>query len=655
MLLSEGSLDEQVLGILDPYTPLSPSEIAHSLDIPFQKKIENDGDEEGVSGRLLVGQVLNRLQKSGKITEKRGTFTLAEDNVVNIASKKGTVYDTFVGVVERDNSGQTFVKPALQEFNKMSLQECFVPEGAIVTVQYAVDDFNQVAKVIHNHGLLEQEAGLSKLMALAYGAPIEFPADIMEGSPELKIPALSKYRTDFRHIPFVTIDPVDAKDFDDAISVRKKGKNWEVMVAVADVSHYVRPGTKLFDEAYKRGNSIYLPDVVFPMLPEPLSNGVCSLKPDEDRACIVTTMIINPEGHVINHKQERGLMRSRARLTYEQVQNAIEGKPVSKEVQGVYNRYIKKAYDVYQVLLKDRVRRGTLDLDVMEQAIHVSKSGKLRIVAEGGNESHGVIEELMIAANRCAAETLHKRVQRAIYRVHGKPNEGAYNRSLAKFRHLGVQIPPEHYPIEQKLSHILKQADNSAHRDKIKSLVIKIQDRAHYDTQLSDHFGLQLKKYTHKTSPIRRMTDLMVDYLLNEIVGGGVRLPAEKKKKMSRMARHFSETERRAQTIEQEVNKRHIAQWIKENMDQSFQAKVCAVSARGVEIKIKDPEIVATMRFKDQWQYKAGDNIDVSPTHADPVTGIIQFKVLEQEALTYDSIGELSFMQAPQARKPSVV
>lgn len=639
-------LSKEVLNLFasNPSRRYKVKEISRILDLDWEK---------GSEDRSALGTLLNQLHKDGKIlSSPQGFYRPSKDhsNIRMLGDArpqkfgKDVTYETFVGVVDVDSSGNPVVRPAEDERNPVALEPHNLVNGTIVTVQVR-SDFNAAAKIIHDHGHLEQEAGLSKLSALSLGIPIEFPEDILEGV-DLSIPRISKYRKDYRHIPFLTIDPETAKDFDDAICVRKKGRNWQVMVAVADVAHYVKPGTKIFEEAYRRGNSTYLNDIVFPMLPEELSNGVCSLKPNEDRAAIITEMTISPTGEILDYNIERGLIRSRARLNYDQVQEAIEGR-ANKGIQSLYNRYISKAYGAYQALLTDRVRRGALDLNAMEQRVEFKKNGKLSIKMEEGNESHGIIEELMIAANRSAIEFLLDKGEKVIARVHGKPNERTYAKIIGQLRRLNVHLPSDSLNIEAKIEHILRQAQNHPEGDSIRTLMTRVQDRAYYSTEVSEHFGLQLKKYTHKTSPIRRMTDLYIDYLLGAHIRGGVTLPKELQKKMARAANVFSETERRSQQAEEETSRRVVAKWIKGHLGEDFEATVTRISKGIIHIKIDDPEITAKIHVKSAFNFATGDKIDVTPTHSDQITGVIQFQRVYQpkENATGDTLAALPFMQ----------
>lgn len=622
MAALQGALSPaKVAGLFKGSRTYSIQEIARCLGLDMEK---------GSTDRAALGEALNHLVETSVLQERKGVFEkvtakVARDRRTSKLSRLSN--ETLVGVVTLLNDGFV-VRPANPEQRDVRIDTPNLPEGSIVTVQLA-DHFNAVAKIIHDHGHMDQDAGLSKLSALSLGIPLEFPEDVMEGVAELKVPRISKNRKDFRHIPFITIDPETAKDFDDAICVRKKGHKWEVMVAIADVSHYVRPDSKLFEEAYRRGNSTYLSDLTIPMLPEELSNGICSLVPNEDRACIVTTMTIDERGNILRHKIERGVIRSIARLNYDQVQNAIEGRP-DKETKPLYNKYIKKAYFAYQALLNERMRRGALNLDVMEQRIDISKSGKLTIKVEEGNEAHGMIEELMIAANRCAIKTLIEKDSKFIARVHGKPHESTFRKYIGPLKKLGVTIPADSMPTEEKVRHILRQAEKSPHADEIRRMMIRVQDTACYQTELGEHFGLQLDAYTHKTSPIRRMTDLYIDYLLNAAVLGGNKLPASLLKKMSRAATHFSRTERRSEEAERECKKRIMARWVKGHLGEHFDACVAEVAKGQLSVKVDEPDILTKISVQAGHDYQRGDHVKITPVEADPVTGIIKFIFAKQ-------------------------
>ena len=356
-------------------------------------------------------------------TLKPETETIRMFNASALAYTNIPEDGVLVGVVEIIN-GNKYFQPSKLSLGAYSLPDNIgsdLFDGDIIKVKLS-PDFCRVNDIIEKAGNLAEKAGLSKLSALEHNIPLSFPDDIFAGSPSLIVPQPSKNRKDYRDVPFFTIDPETAKDFDDAIYVEPNEHGWKVMVAIADVTHYVKPKTKLFEEAFKRGNSTYLPDLTIPMLPEELSNGICSLLPNEDRACLVTTMQISSDGEITSKEFSLGLMRSEARLNYEQVQDAIEGNFGAKITKGFYEDRISPAYDVYKALFAGRQRRKALDLNTAEQVVSV-ENGDIHLEVDESNDSHNIIEELMIASNRAAIETLKEQKSPLIARIHGFPNE----------------------------------------------------------------------------------------------------------------------------------------------------------------------------------------------------------------------------------------
>lgn len=547
--------------------------------------------------------------------------------------------DGIIAGVITQGREEMYFKPSLAGVGSFVIPESAnFTAGDIVTLRISAES-RSFQEVTGLHGNIHEQAGLSKLSAVEQGIPLAFPDDILEGTPPLTVPPVSKDRIDFRNIPCITIDPPTAKDFDDAIHVTPNKDGWEVMVFIADVSYYMKPGTKLYEEAYKRGNSTYLPDLTIPMLPEELSNQICSLVPHEDRACLVTTMQINHEGEITKKKFDRGLMRSIARLNYDQVQEALEGNP-DEMTAPLYHSHIQPAYDVYSALLAARERRGALNFNTPEQRIDMTE-GEDKITLEIHNESHGIIEELMIASNIAAIETLIERDSKLLARVHGLPNERILNQFADQLADLGIVMPAQELPIEQRVEYILKQAENSPHEDDIRRLMVRAQDKAKYSAQLSEHYALKLDAYTHETSPIRRMTDWYIHCLINEACNlkEASRLPAELKQSMPDAAEHFSLTERRSMVAEQRTKLRLAAYWVEKHLGEEFDAAVTHVTEKGMFIKVAGKEIrslipahelqhSASNDPESESYYKPGKAIKVKASEADPITGTIHFDLV---------------------------
>lgn len=597
---------------------------------------EDDASEEEIEaelGSLTVSRESAETARAEDIAVSSGPIFLSENAAV---PSDGTV----AGVI-REHKGKYKFKPSLEGVGSFVIgAEAGLKAGDIVTVKLDLET-RSYEKIIEHLGNIHDDAGLSILSAAEAGIPQGFPEDIMDGVPPLDVPEPSEHRQDMRDIPFITIDPPTAKDFDDAIYVEENADGWEVKVAIADVTHYMHPETKLFEEAYKRGNSTYLPDLTIPMLPEALSNNICSLRPDEDKACMVMTMQIDHEGEIVKKRCERGLMRSRARFNYDEVQDALEGTH-NQETQAFYNTHIIPAYNVYRALLKAKEQRGALNFNSPEQRLDMT-DGDEKITLEVQNASHGIIEELMISANISAINLLREKNTPFIARVHGLPNEQVLKKFGPELSKLGIEMPAETIAVEDRVRDILKQAEGLPTEDDVRRLLVRCQDKAKYSSELSEHFALKLEAYTHKTSPIRRMTDWYIHALLNEACGlkDGAKLTDEMKKHIGEAAEQFSMTERRSAEAERKTSMRLAARWVEKHLQEEFNATVTHANDNGVFIRVADTALeVKSFIPADELNksfsssahsnahYKPGKPVKIRPVEADEVTGIIKFKMM---------------------------
>lgn len=611
---------DNILEVFVESKQYTPKQIADQIGLDFTK---------GSEDRTALSDALTKLTSTSLLVEKNGKFIRPVDHTKHHN-------DLIVGVVNKKGAHSVFV-PADATIDSMSLESCNVPDGHIVSVR-PTNEFNNVARIVVDHGSLDQTAGINKMVFLSKGMPIEFSQEAMTEVMNMTVPPISAKHKDLTRIPFITIDPVTAKDFDDAICVRKKGRNLTVQVAVADVDHYVRPGMAVYDEALLRGNSTYTEGYTNPMIPTPLSDGLCSLQPDELRAAVVLTIEIDPHGKIVKKDVERGLIRSRARLTYEQVQEAIDNddstldKSKIKEgiktkedkfVQSIYNKYIKKdTRAAYKILRAEREARGALDLNVYEQRNDISEKGVV-IAVEKGNEAHAIIEELMILANRAAIELLDEANSNYISRVHGEPNEEALNEKAPYLEKLGMQINTD-LPVTERVRDIVQQAKGHKNEDKIKRIMIRIQARAAYKEGSGNHYGLALSRYGHFTSPIRRFADLIGHHQLH--FRGKPEQEGFSKEEMEKIAAHISKTERLSQEIEIECSKRFAAKWVAGHLGENFNARVISKDENEITVQVSHPNIKTVMNVADGESYGVGDEISITPTAANVITGIIEFK-----------------------------
>ncbi len=435
---------------------------------------------------------------------------------------------------------------------------------------------------------------MSLVAAHELGLRTEFPSNVLKESENLPRPTLADHRADLRKIPLVTIDGEDARDFDDAVFAEPDDNpenpgGFHLIVAIADVSYYVRAGTALDDEAYKRGNSTYFPDRVLPMLPEALSNDLCSLRPKEDRYCLAVHMWIDKNGMMINHKFVRGLMKSVARLTYTQVQNAYNGKP-DDLTEPLLRPIIFPLYDAYKLLQKARLARGTLELEMPERKIVVDENGAMAGVAIRERfDSHKMIEEFMVLANVAAAVALQKKKAPCVYRVHDRPSFEKIQNLRTYLDTFGVSMPKGNVDEPEQLAQILRQSKGKPFAQLISESMLRSQMQAHYDTDNIGHFGLALNHYAHFTSPIRRYADLLVHRSLITAYGFGPGgLDDETKIKMPAMCEHISITERASMEAERNTVDRFTAHFMADKIGQSFEATISGVTRFGLFVRLDD-------------------------------------------------------------------
>ncbi len=438
------------------------------------------------------------------------------------------------------------------------------------------------ARIVERLGVMGEPRSVSLICIHAHGIPDVFPAEAVQEAEKARGVA-ARGRDDLRAIPLVTIDGEDARDFDDAVWAEPAGAGWRVIVAIADVAHYVRPGSALDREAWARGNSVYFPDRVVPMLPEALSNGWCSLRPDEDRGCLFVDMLFDAKGTKTAHKFGRGLMRSAARLTYEQVQAHADA---GEDPTGT----LRSLYGAFHALLEARERRGTLELDIPERRVLIDSHGKVQaVVPRARLDAHRLIEEFMVAANVCAAEELEKLRQPCMYRIHDRPSDQKLE-GLRQFLHgLSIGLPPADQIHPRNFSHILEGVKGKAEERIVHETILRGQSQAEYSPENIGHFGLALPRYAHFTSPIRRYADLLVHRALvaGLRLGAGGLEPAEAAR-FPDSAEHITETERRAAQAERDAVDRYLAAFMAERIGSVFPARISGVTRFGLFVTVEE-------------------------------------------------------------------
>jgi ribonuclease R len=402
-------------------------------------------------------------------------------------------------------------------------------------------------------------------------------------------------RTDLRRLPLVTIDGADSRDFDDAVwAETRKGGGFRLIVAIADVSHYVQPGSAIDVEAYERGTSTYFPGFVVPMLPEPLSNGLCSLNPDVDRLCMACDMQIDADGEVVRSRFYPAVMRSHARLTYNEVWKIVgENDRATRARHAQRVADLETLYALYKTLDKARRRRGTIEFDTVEAKFALGASGEVvSMGAEPRNDAHKLIEVCMIAANVEAAKFLSRKKIPALYRVHAPPREEKYEDLQEFLRQYKLKLPPHDEVTPADYTRLLDKVRERPEFNLIQSLLLRSQSMAVYVPENEGHFGLALDAYAHFTSPIRRYPDLLVHRAIRYALGKG--RPANytyNETAMASMGVQCSQRERRAEEAERDVDERFKCAWMEKYVGSTFDGIVSGVTSFGLFVELVESRV----------------------------------------------------------------
>jgi len=448
------------------------------------------------------------------------------------------------------------------------------------------------ARVLEALGNPADQRRISLIALNAHGLRDAFP-DAVLAEADAHAPAASSGRKDLTALGLLTIDPADARDHDDAVHAaadpdRSNPGGFIVHVAIADVAHYVRPGSRLDREALARANSIYFPDQVVPMLPERISNDLCSLRPGELRPAIAARMIFDRHGNKRAHQFMRAMMRSAARLSYEEAQAAIDGAPNAK-CAPLLQSHLRPLWAAYAALAAARARRAPLDLDLPERKIVLDAEGRVeRIVVPRRLDAHRLIEEFMIQANVAAAETLEAKRTPLIYRVHDAPAAEKLVALREFLAGLGLKLASGRTPGTGDFARLLAKAKDSKVADLVNEVVLRSQAQAVYAAHNFGHFGLNLPRYAHFTSPIRRYADLVVHRALIaalDLGAGGLRV--EDAARLEEIAQAISEGERRAMAAERETADRLVAAYLADRVGAEFEARVAGVTRSGLFVRLR--------------------------------------------------------------------
>ena len=574
---------------------------------------------------MVVGRVEGHRDGFGFLTPDEGggdLFLSAKqmravmhgDRVVARVSgldRRGRKEGQIVEVLERRNhsivgrlhteGGAAFVVPN----NRRITQDIVVPSenlGGAVTGQIVVVEItsppNQyrqpVGKVIELLGD-HMAPGMEIDVAIRdHDLPLDWPDAVEQEIASLtpQVPEEAKQgREDIRKMPLVTIDGEDARDFDDAVYCEKDGRGWRLLVAIADVSHYVKPGTALDEEARARGNSVYFPERVIPMLPEILSNGLCSINPDVDRLCMVCEMFITPAGVVKDYRFFEGVMRSHARLTYTKVAAMLVDQDAALRTQyAAVVPHLEDLYRLYQALRVQRDKRGAIDFDTTETRIVFGADRKIeKIVPVVRNDAHKLIEECMIAANVCAGKYLEEKEMATLFRVHEGPGDEKLLNLRAFLSELGLSLSGGEKPEPKHYAKLLTQIQGRPDLHLIQTVMLRSLKQAVYAPDNLGHFGLSIEAYVHFTSPIRRYPDLLVHRAIRHLLSGK---PAQKFRydhnDMVAMGESCSATERRADEATRDAVDWLKCEYMTDKVGETFDGLITGVTGFGIFVELKD-------------------------------------------------------------------
>ena len=431
--------------------------------------------------------------------------------------------------------------------------------------------------------------------------PSTFSDDSLSESKRLSDKVLEKDkkgRVDITHLQLITIDGDDSRDFDDAVYAEPSENGWKLIVAIADVSHYINENSALDIEAFDRGNSVYFPHRVVPMLPEVISNGLCSLNPNVERLCMACEMSIDSLGELIDYKFYPALMLSHARLTYSQVSEILENKQSS--LRDSYSNVIENIeflYGLYKTLRISRQKRGVMDFDRIESQILFNDKGKIdNIVARQRNDAHKLIEECMLMANQSSAKFLGKHKEDFLYRIHPKPTSEKIEVTRQFLSAVGLTLEGGSEPESRDFAKVLKNARGRDDENIIKTVVLRTMKQAVYTPSNEGHFGLAFEDYTHFTSPIRRYPDLLVHRAIKRVLNKQPRSPSNK---MSEIGSHLSMTERRADDATRDVEQWLKCEYMRDKVGQEFSGVISGVAGFGFFVELSEIFVEGMVSVRD--------------------------------------------------------
>jgi len=592
-----------------------------------------------------------------------------------------------LAIVRQNGQNQFYLEPTDRKQAELQLDPqaaATVHSGDLVLAEPQGGKYGAQARfgIIKQHlGSAALDKALSSIALYSHNIPAEFPPEVLAEAQKATRQKLPGKRQDWRHIPFITIDPASAKDHDDAVFAKadmdSSNKGGHILlIAIADVAAYVLPDSAMDKEARRRGNSVYFPDRVVPMLPEEISNNLCSLRAGEDRPALAAEITISAKGRIIRHKFHRVLIQSRAGLSYEQAQAAIDGREV-RETAPLLQPVLRPLWAAWRSLQQARYIRQPLELDLPERKIILDENGHIadiRLIAR--LDAHRLIEEFMIAANIAAAEVLQMQNRPLLFRIHDSPSP-ARQESLREFlRIIGIKLGSGAAVTPEKFNHILAQAAGRDYQALVNQLVLRSQAQAEYSLANIGHFGLRLRHYAHFTSPIRRYADLLLHRsLITALHLGKDGISAAQEAELAEIAVEISATERRATLAERDTNDRLLAHYLSNHIGAQFSGRINGVTRAGLFItldKTGADGLVSLASLKagsEQGEYyhfdeahfafigersgkgfQLGDNVEVRLLAVQKAAGSLRFAMLSPPKKL--PFAGKSFHKAAHRRKP---
>ena len=594
----------------------------------------------------------------GKITARKGEVWVKPLARV-MAATNAAAQEKIFGIIEK-REGRYYLKPAekIQHMDYLLDDVGKNKVGDFVAVVLSGERRFKEARIIKNYGPFNLNKAVSCLVLDKYGIRQDFPEKAIkeaEKSPKFS----TKGRADLTMLPLVTIDGEDSKDFDDAVYAERTENGFNLIVAIADVAYYVRPESELDREAYRRGNSVYLPNMVVPMLPEKLCNDLCSLRPKVERAAIACFMKIDKSGNLKSYDFKRAVIKSAARLTYKEVQEAFDGK-FNAQTSGLFTTVIQPLYEAYFALAKAKKKRGALELDIPEVKIKIGKDGLIQSVSKAEHyTSHSLVEEFMINANVAAAKVLAAQNLPVMYRVHEKPQPEKLQEIEPLLHSLELKLPDENALKPAHFNKILEVCAAKGYSDGISNLILRLQSQARYSPEHLGHFGLGLADYAHFTSPIRRYADLLIHRALIKayhMPDGGALEDNMNRELFKEIGEHISATERSAVSAERDTVARFLSSYLQPAVGSDFEVKISGIGTAGLFVAVESlgAEGLIPMRTLPDDDYELhnfglelygktsgrtfafGDVIKARLEEASPISGGLIFKFVdENEGVDY--------------------